>query len=223
MLAGLAVASCGNQNEFNRTQAGAHQPYSFATSAGEADTTCKKAQALVAGIPYQNFENQLATDFFTDLEEFIASKPSIAKNQIVLKSYVKNPENDLQEYENIWCKLKSQDAVVNSKDLENLPPATPGMNCDQVQKLILEELLANDRQARIDYEKAGIRLTFNNHKFATGQKWSPSEVEIRRTTQNQIQVTTSSLESPRGIPIIGGMHYCKLISTQGLRKLVLLR
>ncbi len=55
----------------------------------------------------------------------------------------------------------------------------------------------------------------SDHDTMTGSSWVPSQVTIQKVS-GETQVQATRLQSPTWIPIIGGMNYCKILSSKGL-------
>ncbi len=54
----------------------------------------------------------------------------------------------------------------------------------------------------------------------TGSSWVPSEVQITKTADGLTQIRATRLISANWVPIIGGMNYCKILSSEGVAKLI---
>ena len=192
-----------------------------ATSFNEQDKqACKQAQALIGGYDLAKIQDHLEVEVLDDLGSFLKSKPAITNDLVALKSYRPDPVQRLSEYSGLWCKLKSRQALEANQELPSFPSAQQGVNCDGVQKSFFSALLATDQVTRELYDSSGYHLVFSNQVLRTGGQWAPSSLTVKLKNSHDVEITTTSLESPLGIPVIGGMNYCKLLAADGLQKLV---
>jgi hypothetical protein len=196
-------------------------PFGASSSFKEQDKqACKQAQAVIGGYDLTKIQDHLEVEVLDDLGSFLKSKPEIANDFVNLKSYRPDPVQRLSEYSGVWCKLKSRQALEGNQELPSFPTAEQGMNCDGVQKSFFSALLATDPATRELYDSSGYHFVFSNQVFRTGGQWAPSTLTVKLKNRHDVEITTTSLESPLGIPVIGGMNYCKLLAVDGLQKLV---
>jgi hypothetical protein len=180
---------------------------------------CSQAQALVGGYELPKIQDHLVVTLFQDLNDFINSKPAIGNDQVTIDAIHIDAAQSAQGYSNLWCKLKSREALAASRNLPSFPPSEGGVGCEGVQEAIFSAMIANEPTTREQYLASGYEVEFRNILFRTGREWAPSSTAVDISNQ-KVTITTASLESARGLPVIGGMHYCKLVDTDGLRKVI---
>jgi hypothetical protein len=185
-----------------------------------AETTCLKAQELIGGYDHDVLAQKSSLTVHKNLSEFIRSKPQIRGATLSIQVYNPAIEEADSEYTQLWCKLKSAADIARSKSTLELPTLGEGKNCDRINKEFFDEILASQPVLLSAFNDSGYQINFRNKSFYTGAQWAPSVPTVNLTGPKQITITTTSLESIPGIPVIGGMNYCKFVAPQGLTQLI---
>lgn len=191
---------------------------SEATLESLSETYCIQAQSILGSyrtddiIPLVNFT------LHENVESFIQSKPKIENGLIRLHGYKPTIAQAHSEYEQLWCKLKSADDIRKSS-LE-LPPQEGQYNCDSVNQFFFDQVISSSEELKKAYDQSGISITFKNKSYYTGAQWAPSYPTIKLLSPKSLEIITTSLESLSGIPVIGGMNYCKFVAPEGIKQLI---
>lgn len=176
---------------------------------------CVDAQRQLLAFSEQDAAQlSVADTAFSEQDAFVESKPSAKGKSIETMSFKTTKQN----YEELWCKLKSQEAVLAESKLSALGKPK---ECADLNRLQLEEALASlpPEQADSTLEGLGIRLLADKD-FGTGSQWAPSSLGIETSAGGVVSIQAMRLKSPKWIPVIGGMNYCKLLSDEGALALV---
>jgi hypothetical protein len=152
--------------------------------------------------------------------DFLKSKPAIKDGKIYIQTYVPAIAERSSPYDEIWCKLKSRDAITEAA-VGGAPQGEPE-SCMVMNQAAIDWALKNAPETvRSAYEKAGIRITFlPDQQFIRGDQWVASSVRVEQDSSNNVTVQASSLRTPNWIPRLGGNQYCKLLSPRGAAELV---
>ncbi len=175
---------------------------------------CRDAQADILNISDQQRQN-LAIDNvdYYDVDSFVQSKPSLGNDNITTRTLTV----DDGPYEQLWCKLKSQESVRAAFGLQVLGEVN---GCRLAQQKIFQEQLLELGLADRSLQDLGLRL-LDDQDFRTGSGWAPSQVLVENDGFGAVNVQAMRLKTIRWVPIFGGMNYCKLISPAGARELLL--
>ena len=180
-----------------------------------SDFSCKDAQSFILNFPQADLQKlRIKEERFLDLQLFLESKPSIEQLDISTYSYIFKDS----PYEQLWCKLKSQSAIVNELKVS---VSAPAKSCADLNRHILslalhEIILAPEKAPTLS--ELGIVLLDDKKAFGGGQ-WSSSNVTFD-TMSNMIEIEAVRLLSPLWLRRVGGMNYCKIISPKGARSLI---
>lgn len=174
---------------------------------------CREAQKLLLNTDEASREQlEIQDSAYTDLKAFVSSKPSVKDHAIFTSSYLTTP----QGYEELWCKLKSQEAVVSESQVSVL--GSP-RDCSELNRIQLESALAaHPDGSRYSLKSLGISL-LDDLDLKTGSQWAPSNLKLLRD-DGTVRIQSTRLRSPTWIPVVGGMNYCKLISPRGAAQLL---
>ncbi len=173
--------------------------------------TCSDAQKAILNISPASLDTlSVETEDYTDKNAFIQSKPSLDGSNITTRSYLAAGG----VYQQLWCKLKSQEAVTGALKTES--------KGDVRSCASLHERLLIEAKERLNFSQSlsdlGIEL-LADQEFKTGAQWAPSQVNVSDKGQT-ISVQATRLHSPTWIPVIGGMNYCKILSPAGAEALL---
>ncbi len=175
---------------------------------------CEQAQKAILNLDASSASQVTVSDTaFIDQKLFVASKPKVKGSSVAITSFV----TTAQGYEQLWCKLKSQEAVLAETKLS---AAGVSPDCADFNKDQLEQALASLPEAAAAYslDTLGIRVVADQD-FGTGSQWAPSSVQLVKK-DGDVTVQATRLKSATWIPIVGGMNYCKLLSPAGARQLL---
>ena len=188
-----------------------------AQQADLAGAWCANGQRLVANLRTDVAGRlDVALVAYTEADPFIESKPSLevanGTADVVATAYLEYTIETAVEgtygYE-LDCKYKSQEAIANALDLAADAYGAAG-TCQDVNAFIYtlaQGSVAPAAAAR--YAARGRPVVFlPDTVWETGGEWAPSHV-VYNDTADGLLVTASSLQSRDGIPVIGGMTYCK--------------
>ncbi len=180
-----------------------------------SDFSCKDAQSYILNIPKEDLQKlQIKEERFLDLKPFLESKASIDHFDIATYSFIFKDS----PYEQLWCKLKSQPAIVNELKIS---ASAPVKSCADLNKhilsLALQEVISAPEKAPT-LSDLGIMLLDDKQAFGGGQ-WSSSNVTFIKTN-NTLEIKAVRLASPLWLRRVGGMNYCKIISPGGARSLI---
>ena len=177
------------------------------------DIHCSDSQKFILNFSAKSLEKVVTSPvLFDDLDLFIQSKPSIEASVIHIMEYVSRAG----DYEEIWCKLKSQEALAIELKVEVLgPPFSCGSLLEKVLTQSLRDIL-EDPPRLPSLESLGIIID-EDQEFSSGLSWKPSKVSFRYT-DTYAHLRASRLRTPTWIPQIGGMNYCKVLSASGANK-----
>ena len=177
--------------------------------------TCADAQKIVLNLPQATLDSlSISTVDYEDTASFVQSKPLVSSAELITRSYVSTEG----PYEQLWCKLKSQEAV--SSTLKVTALGSPHA-CALVQEQVLEAALQEHygtETAHPSLKDLGISL-LEDKDFKTGSQWAPSQLIVKKTASG-VELQATRLTSPTWVPVFGGMNYCKTISPQGARQLI---
>jgi hypothetical protein len=216
------------RNAYARLQAGleATEPLvRFFLSAQEADAAgawCLNGQRLVANLRADVADRLVvALESYTDVDLFVESKPSLSVSggvaDVITTAYLAPDATAAPQavsgaygYE-LDCKCKSQEAIANALGLPSDAYGVAG-TCREVGAYVYQlarGAVAPHAAAR--HAAQGRPLVFLPDVVqGTGSDWVPSHVNYTETPFS-LEVTASSLQSRDGVPVYGGMTYCKSI------------
>lgn len=164
-------------------------------------------------------ENIIVT-FQGSKDGFLKSKPSIQDGKIYIHTYVPAPAERGSPYDELWCKLKSQDAIT-SGGVGGAPQGEPCSCMAMNEAAVNWALKKAPEQVRSAYEKTGMRITFlPDQRYLRGDQWVKSSVRVAQDNGTTVTVQASSLRTPTWIPRLGGNYYCKLLSPRGATELI---
>ncbi|MCX6128833.1 MAG: hypothetical protein NTX25_07190, partial [Proteobacteria bacterium] len=164
---------------------------------------CGTAQRQLLSLSEENQDRlQIENREYSDLQSFVTSKPELAPARIVTGSLTVQGE----AYEQLWCKMKSQEAVLAIAKVSSEGPA---LDCRDLNRKQLEEALGDiqDDHSQSSLESLGIQLE-SDKDFSTGAQWAPSKLGMSKS-DGVIRIQAMRLKSATWIPIVGGMNYCK--------------
>lgn len=185
----------------------------FSCAAYGKNIDCKDSQKLILNFSAKDLDKVISNQIiFNELSPFVQSIPTIENSIINITGFV-SPD---QDYDELWCKMKSQEAIANELKIEVLgPPASCGKLLEKVLIESLKEIL--DDPAKLpSLESLGIIID-EDREFSSGPSWINSTVSFRYT-ETYIHLKASQLRTPNWIPQIGGMNYCKVLSGPGANK-----
>ncbi len=176
------------------------------------DNWCTQAQQVL--IDDESVPIGIQNKHFLSFWDFIESKSTLSVDGIETKSYLPDFHQRGTHYSSLWCKMKSQKAVSQTFNLQNsLSPQT----CDSVQKYWVSALLA--RKPYLAEVANQVDYTTYNHTM--GGTWAPSKLRMKIGEKtDQIIIESQSLMTNPWVPVLGGMHYCKMLSPEGLEALL---
>ncbi len=153
-------------------------------------------------------------------QDFLKSKPAIKDGKIYIQIYVPAIAERGSPYDEIWCKLKSRDAITEAA-LGGAPQGEPG-SCMVMNQAAIDWALKNAPEEILSaYEKTGIRINcLPDQQYSRGDQWVDSSVRVEQDSSNNVTVQASSLRTAGWIPRLGGNQYCKLLSPRGAAELV---
>jgi hypothetical protein len=184
----------------------------------QPEVLCAQAQSLLGSYPLEKITSLTNFTLHENVDSFVQSKPKIEDNKLYLQGYLPTISQARSEYGQLWCKLKNVDDLKRSS--LDLPAQGAKHNCDEINKFFFEQTLSSSENLKQAYLESGYKVSFKNTTYYTGAQWAPSYPTIQLLTPKEILINTTSLESLSGIPVIGGMNYCKFVSPEGLRKFI---
>lgn len=180
----------------------------FVSSTAHAEF-CEEAQKIIA----QNQEIRTQSSNYSNLDEFLWSKPQFINGKVQVRSY-HLPAKSLNTDETIipdqlWCKMKS--AVI----LTGLDSST---TCADINKATINAALI---ESGLNSNLADQIIFSKDRSTITGSQWSRGVVEAEyEASSNTVSVQAVALKTWRYVPYLGGMHYCKLLSPTGAKELI---
>jgi predicted esterase len=192
-------------------------PHYFQETESSEDL-CLRAQSLIGSYDLELLRDKSSMTLHTNVDDFVRSKPRIQDGLLAIQVYSPNPQEAQSEYPQLWCKLKSAADIARSRSIE-LNSTGPNQNCDRINQAFFDQLLTASAPLKTAYDSSGYKISFLNKSFYTGAEWAPSSPSIILNGKS-ITIRTTSLESLPGIPVIGGMNYCKFVAPQGLQELI---
>ena len=86
-------------------------------------------------------------------------------------------------------------------------------SCADIQRQWAESILES-----VPYlQPVADKISYGTTEHNTGFTWAPSKVRMKSGSESQgYLIEPQSLMTPDWIPVLGGMHYCKLLSPYGL-------
>jgi hypothetical protein len=185
----------------------------FSSAANAKNIDCKDSQKLILNFSSKDLEKVVPNQIiFNELSPFVQSLPTIENSIINVTGFV-SPD---QDYDELWCKMKSQEAIASELKIEALgPPASCGKLLEKVLIESLKEIL-EDPAKLPSLESLGIIID-EDREFSSNLSWINSTVSFRYT-DTYIHLKASQLRTPNWIPQIGGMNYCKVLSGPGATK-----
>lgn len=185
---------------------------SSSTFARAYDFSCKQAQIFILNIGADTLKKlSVEEQKISELGSFLQSKPSLNGPMISTASYISSSE----PYEQLWCKLKSQDAVVRELRVSAESPAKP---CSSLQEHIFSlaiDSLIEDVSKRPSLSDLKISI-LEDQDSTGGFDWAPSQVKFE-LKDNITGIRAMRLKTPLWIPRFGGMNYCKVLSLEGAK------
>jgi len=179
---------------------------------------CMAAQARVAGFELRDISPMTTVTVHTELDSFLKSKPSVDASKIGLHAYVPSLASSESEYPQIWCKLKHASELRAQNQLKGKDVSEAG-GCQVVSSQFFDATMEQNSELKESYTAAGYKINFKNESHLTGGEWASSLPRIMVGENGNVTVSSTSLESLRGIPVVGGMHYCKLFDLPAYRQL----
>jgi hypothetical protein len=185
------------------------------TFAKAMDFSCKDAQIFILNLPNDSLKNLKVDDQkIVDLGDFLESKPSLNGSSISTTYFVSTSG----PYEQLWCKLKAQEAVAKSLKIPNDSMGKPCSDLHQhIFSLALESLIV-DKTTRPSLSDLGIYF-LQDQNAVGGFDWAPSQVKFE-SKSDSIGVRAIRLKTPLWAGPIGGMNYCKVLSLAGAKDLL---
>jgi hypothetical protein len=187
-----------------------------ASTLEEARTNwCLYAQRILENyskedITLDNVENTI----YTDLGEFLRSKPTVKDGKICLSTYFPSVQEVEVKYEQVWCKLNT-----NQKLDEELSLSSQGKHRShsQMNNLALKWAFNYvDPQTQAAFKKANITVNYRQTQKLTGLTWSKSELDFKDENKNTYTLETPYLRTENLlIESLSYKHYCKLLSPKG--------
>lgn len=181
---------------------------------------CGRAQREVENFSVSALPNDLI-DVRTeaDLEAFKWSKPEVAGGKAVVRSYRPVELERGSAYAQAWCKMKTQAAI---QDGLSVAPEGPSNLCKVMNEAAiawaLDHVSAAVSQA---WAASGIAIEHaDDEVFAEGSKWIPANMILERKDAQTIRMRSSALRIDMDIPMLGRVHYCKVLSPEGAVALV---
>ncbi|MEI8025832.1 MAG: hypothetical protein WCI18_05755 [Pseudomonadota bacterium] len=180
-----------------------------------SDFSCKDAQSFIWNLPEADLQKlQIKEERFLDLKLFLESKPSIEQLNISTYSFIFKDS----PYEQLWCKLKSQAAIVNELKVSVSAPAKSCADLNRyILSLALNEIISAPEKTPT-LSELGIVLLDDKEALGGGQ-WSSSNVTFDMMS-SMIEIEAVRLISPLWLRRVGGMNYCKIISPKGATSLI---
>lgn len=150
---------------------------------------------------------------------FLKSKPSIQKGIIHAQVYVPTSAERGSGFDEIWCKLKSRDAIIGA-GAAGPPQGVPG-TCMAMNMAAIDQARNNAPQHDPVHEKPDIRIAcLPDQQYVRGDQWVQSSVRVLQDSDNSVTVQAMSLRTPGWVPWLGGNQYCKLLSPRGAAELM---
>ena len=181
---------------------------------------CGRAQREVESFSITTLPNSLI-DVQTegDLEAFKWSKPEVSGGKAIVRSYRPLELERGSVYAQAWCKMKTQAAI---QDGLSVVPDGPSNSCKLMNEAAiawaLDHVSAPMKQA---WTASGIAIEHvDDEVFAEGSKWIPATMVIERKDAGTIRMGSAALRIDMDIPVLGRVHYCKVLSPEGAVALV---
>jgi hypothetical protein len=200
------------------------QEYKAASGDTGPQAWSRRAQQTVEGYSEKALpSDRITVTVQTGKNEFLKSKPSIQEGKINTHAYVPAAAERGSGFDEIWCKLKSRDAISESA-VAAPPQGEPGtcmaMNQAAVE-LALQSAPQHETQHAHAHEKPDMRITFlPDQQYLRGDQWVRSSVRVVQDSDSTVAVQAASLRTPAWVPWLGGNQYCKLLSPRGAAELV---
>jgi dienelactone hydrolase len=156
----------------------------------------------------------------SDKNAFVASKPKIQSGQILIQSYVPASSEHAAPYDQVWCKMKTGKAI--DKADFGVKSAGGEQSCAVVNKWVWHWVEENVTDAAVaDWINSGRQVNFlSDSSLSRGDQWVSSEVTVAMVPGGAVSVRSTALVTAEWVPLLGGNHYCKLLSPAGVVKLM---
>lgn len=181
---------------------------------------CARAQREVENFAASALPNDLIdVQTLSDLNAFTWSKPQVSGGKVVVRSYRPTEVECCSDYAQAWCKMKTQAAI---QDGLSAIPDGPSGSCKLMNEAAiawaLDHVSASMKQA---WEARGIAIDHvDDEVHSEGSKWIPSNMVIERKDSGTIRIRSSALRIDLNLPLVGRVHYCKVLSPEGAVALV---
>jgi len=184
---------------------------------------CRLAQQKVEGYSDKALPpDKIVTTLQSNKNDFLKSKPSIQEGKIYTHAYVPAAAERGSGFDEIWCKLKSREAITDAA-VAAAPPDEPG-TCRAMSQEAIDLALRSAPQSTHEghaHEKPDLRITcLPDQQYLRGDQWVKSSVVVAQDSDGTVTVKASSLRTPAWVPRLGGNQYCKVLSPRGAAELV---
>ncbi len=191
---------------------------------------CRQAQLLVGGFkPAALRERDVQVSEYDTMVEFRAGRagfvPNVARGVSVVSysAQTSNPDDvtapPIFEGE-IWCKLKSQEAIATQY---NLTPKRAQGTCAAVNAAVFDGALKQlDKRTREAFKRSHSVIDYAADKpTMSGPEFIDSPISLSPTTAQHYSLVSPSLVTPMVVPApFGGVFYCKLWSPEAAIKFI---
>lgn len=186
----------------------------------EDEGYCGRSQREV-----ENFTTSSLPDSLIEIQtqtavgDFEWSKPEISGGKVVVQSFRPNELERGSVYEQAWCKLKTQAAV---EDGLSIPSEGPSLACKVMNEAAIAWALDHvSPQVKAAWDARALVVEYaDDEVFGQGNQWVPAKMVVERKDEETIRLQSMALLVEMDIPVVGRMHYCKVLSPAGAVALV---
>lgn len=175
---------------------------------------CEDAQSSLAGYtPGVLSDTYVSNKIHLTLNSIIDSKPSVSAEALRVHTFFAEDPAVALGYEQIWCKTKTAAAIEKAS---GIAADVEGQTCADLNQAAIDYALDQVAPATRDLFLSTVSVDYlEDSAQSTGDAWVNANLSLLAVSENNYTLESPSLRTSTSVPLVGGMHYCKLLSPEG--------